>query len=79
MNRDMYPDPETLYINRSDSLCGNCRKGADPYSRSHDRVLGYNPEDGCGKVWSKVSTMSYGMDINTIIAEMRPDLEVAPL
>lgn len=74
-----YPDPDTLYINRSDSVCGNCGKGANPHSKSHDVVLGYNPEDGCGKVWTKVSTMSYGMGINDIIAQMRPDLEVVPL
>jgi len=78
----IYPDPETLYINRWDSTCGNCGGSANPKETAHFTLLGYGPQNGqpgCGAIWRKVSTMAYGDGINDIIRIMRPDLEWVPL
>jgi hypothetical protein len=83
MTEQLYPDPETLYINRSDTFCGNCHKGANPRDEAHWTQYGYGNGEfgtpGCGQVWRKVSTDSYGMGMNDIIRNMRPDLEWVPL
>ena len=69
----------TLYINRSDSRCGACNKGADPYEESHITLLGwYAVNDnmkGCGAVFDSVSS-DYN-DFGSLydrIEEIRPDL-----
>ena len=77
-----YYDPETLYINRSDSLCGTCGLGADPSEQGHKTLLGYGVQrdsGGCGAVWTKVSTQAYGSGIEEAAQTMRPDLEWVPL
>jgi hypothetical protein len=66
----------TLIINRSDTKCGNCGKGADPYAESHDVILGYPPiggGPGCGVRWAQVRSDYTGMEDRC--REMRPDLE----
>ncbi len=69
----------TLYINRSESRCGGCDKGADPYEESHITLMGWaainDNMKGCGAVYTSVSS-----DYNDItdlyggIKAMRPDL-----
>ena len=70
-------DPQTLYINRWDSRCGNCGWGADPCEKSHETLLpGYSsvhPEQGCGMVWTKVASDYAGM--KAPLSAWRPDLE----
>ena len=67
-----------LYIGRTSSMCGNCRKGADPHKRNHRTVLEYGPrngEPGCKVTWTHVSSDQYGDNLHDIIKGMRPDLE----
>lgn len=65
----------TLIINRSDSKCGNCNRGADPHDEAHVKCLGYAPQpEGCGVVWTHVTTDYTGDDIAERAQAMRPDL-----
>lgn len=66
---------ETLIINRFESRCGNCHKGADPREKSHETQLGYGKHDpkGCGAEWRFV-TSDY-TDMEQGVSAMRPDLE----
>ena len=65
-----------LFINRNDSECGSCRRGADPYETSHDTMLGYVPAGtkGCGEPFTAVSTHYLGLNMKERVMEMRPDL-----
>ena len=62
----------TLFINISDSRCGNCGKDADPYAEAHDRKLGWNPGEGCGAVFTHLSSDYVGFEDR--VRKMRPDL-----
>lgn len=69
----------TLFINKSDSRCGACNKGADPYEESHTTLMGwYAVNDnmkGCGAEFDSVSSDYYDVgDLKESIMEMRPDL-----
>lgn len=67
----------TLYVNRMDSKCGNCGRGADPHAECHDEVLCYAPikPEGCHVRWRYVSThYSDEGGLHQRISEMRPDL-----
>lgn len=66
----------TLIVNRSESRCGDCGRGADPHELSHDTVLGYGGPygPGCGVVWDSVASDYVGMHMQEITANMRPDL-----
>jgi len=69
----------TLYINKSESRCGYCSGGCDPYEEYHITLLGwsaYNDKmDGCGALFTEVSSDYVGMpDLVKHIKEMRPDL-----
>lgn len=63
---------EILFINRFDSYCGSCKKGADPDEKKHDTILGWAESypPGCGVTWTHVSTDYVGVDP----ARTRPDL-----
>ncbi len=67
----------TLIINRNDSRCGECKRGANPDEKTHDTVLGFNPdgEKGCGVEWDEVA--SFYTDMKKRVMEMRPDLKWA--
>lgn len=47
-----------LIINRSDSRCGNCGKGASPHENAHLTILGYAEHNspGCGEEWDSVES-----------------------
>lgn len=63
----------TLIINRSDSQCSNCGKGANPNAKHHTEVLGYGPaSEGCGQLFTHVTSNYYGM--RDVCEVMRPDL-----
>lgn len=69
----------TLFINRSDSRCGACNKGADPYEESHITLLGWHAVNdnmkGCGAEYDSVSTDYYNSsDLIGHIKDIRPDL-----
>jgi hypothetical protein len=69
----------TLYINRSDSRCGACDKGADPYEESHITLTGWfavnDNMKGCGAVYDSVSTDYFNSkDLIGDIKDIRPDL-----
>jgi hypothetical protein len=69
----------TLYINKSESRCGACDKGCDPYEESHITLLGwhaYNDKmQGCGAEFDSLSSDYYGWtELEEAIKEMRPDL-----
>ena len=64
-----------LFINRTDSECGNCRKGADPYEKAHDSVLGWGPTmPGCGETFTAVGSHYRGEGMEEAVRRMRPDL-----
>lgn len=71
----MTADPVVLIINRTDSKCGACGRGADPYAKSHDKVIGYKPGPGCGATWTHVTSSYRGGGIEEATLEMRPDLD----
>lgn len=65
-----------LLIGSSSSDCGMCGKGANPYAKTHDRIMAYGPnngEPGCGVEWTQVTSFYYGVE--DIVKQMRPDLE----
>ncbi len=69
----------TLFINKSESRCGECNKGCDPYEESHITLLGWHAVNdnmkGCGAIFTEVSSdyINFpGLDV--AIQEMRPDL-----
>jgi hypothetical protein len=69
----------TLYIDKSDSTCGACGKGADPYEESHITLVGWHAINGqtkgCGAVYDAVSShYSFLGGLEERIEEMRPDL-----
>lgn len=68
-----------LYINKSESRCGACSKGADPYELQHDTLLGWFARDdymkGCGAVFDAVSSDYVNFPgLDEDIQRMRPDL-----
>ena len=68
-----------LYINKSESRCGACDKGCDPYEESHITLLGWHATNdkmkGCGAEYTAVSTDYIGFPgLIDAIKEMRPDL-----
>ncbi len=69
----------TLYINKSESRCGACNKGADPYEESHLTIMGWSAINdkmrGCGAIFDAVdSDYNFLGDLVEAIQEMRPDL-----
>lgn len=69
----------TLYINKSDSRCGACNKGCDPYEESHITLLGWFATNdnmkGCGVEFTSVSTDYQNWEgLDEAIKLMRPDL-----
>lgn len=71
---------QTLFINPSNSKCGNCNKGATWREATHDTVLGYfpkgyDPGPGCGVRWVYVSTEYTGYAAVEAAKDCRPDLE----
>lgn len=67
----------TLFIEIWNSTCGNCGKGCDPDSKTHDKILDFhdNGKPGCGVEWKYVSSKFYGNQFESRLREMRPDLE----
>lgn len=69
----------TLYINKSESRCGACNGGADPYEESHITLLGWaainDKMKGCGVEFDSVSSDYVGFPgLKQAIIDMRPDL-----
>jgi hypothetical protein len=69
----------TLYINKSESRCGACDKGADPYEESHITLTGWfainDNMKGCGAEFDALSTDYVGFPgLEQEIQLMRPDL-----
>jgi hypothetical protein len=66
---------EALIINRSNSKCGACGKGASPHDTRHDDIVDWTPVPGggCGIEWRYV-TSAY-TNSEEWCREMRPDLE----
>jgi hypothetical protein len=66
--------PNTLYINRSDSVCGSCGRGCDPYELKHDTILEYSGGgEGCHAPYKYLASDYAGMQ--DACQDMRPDLE----
>jgi len=69
----------TLYINKSESRCGACGKGADPYEESHITLLGWfavnDKMKGCGATFDAVASDYFDFPgLKESIQKMRPDL-----
>jgi hypothetical protein len=66
----------TLYINRSDSVCGACGLTALPGDIRHETPCGWDQHPGCGAEFTAVSSHygDHSGGMYTRIREMRPDL-----
>lgn len=67
----------TLYVNRSDSRCGNCDRPATFRETTHATLLGYGPDNGqpgCGVQWEFLDTDYMNLDVS----HTRPDLPPRP-
>lgn len=66
----------TLYINRSDSVCGACNGNADPSEKRHTtRWAWAGSQPGCGAEFVALSSHYSDHDgLYARIREMRPDL-----
>jgi hypothetical protein len=74
----LYRQKHMLFVNLSDSRCGNCGRGADPYEKSHTTLLGYGVkagETGCGIEWQYIASDYVGCHADEWAARERPDLE----
>lgn len=72
-----YPDA-TLIISGWSSRCNACRKGANPYDKTHTTVLGYGVSEGevgCGVRWTHVASDMALPKGENMVAAMRPDLK----
>ena len=67
----------TLVINRFDSKCGNCGKGALPSQVTHDHIVGMHRgrEEGCHVVFTHVTSDYIGPGVEGMCKTVRPDLE----
>jgi hypothetical protein len=67
----------TLIINRNDSICGNCGKGANWSETHHNSQLGWgnHPKNGCDIKWKYLSTDYVDEEFIEHVKRMRPDLE----
>lgn len=69
---------QTLIINRSNSSCGNCGRGCNPHSKTHDVIYEYSPtsgeKSGCGIEWRYVRSDYIGDGMAEACKTMRPDL-----
>lgn len=67
-----------LFINRNDSKCGVCGKGALPYEKTHATIAAYNQTEngkpGCGAEWTHISSYYGGDGIKLASMKLRPDL-----
>jgi hypothetical protein len=71
-----YRKLNTLYINHSNSICGSCGRGADPYELKHDTILEYSGQsEGCHMEFKHLSSDYMGVRIEEAARDMRPDLE----
>lgn len=65
-----------LFINRSESRCGSCNGGADPYEDSHITLTGWRAindhMEGCGEPYTAVSSDYWGIEVD--VRAIRPDL-----
>lgn len=65
-----------LIINRFDSRCAACGKGADPFETTHNSIVTYgslNGLPGCGAYFTHVTSHYIGM--RDVVQSLRPDLE----
>lgn len=66
---------ETLFINKSDSFCGECGLPANPRELTHEKAW-WDGAKGCGIRWTKVSSEYIGLSgLKERVQQMRPDLE----
>ncbi|WP_030237573.1 hypothetical protein [Streptomyces sp. NRRL S-350] len=67
----------TLFINITDSRCGNCRKPTMPSDTHHRDISGWNrrPGGGCGARFINTAS-DYALVPAERLREMRPDLPV---
>lgn len=63
-----------LIIDRNDSRCSACGKGASPHENRHRTRLGYGDHDGmgCGALFTSVGSNYTGMYRH--VQPMRPDI-----
>lgn len=68
----------TLYIDKSESMCGGCGKGCDPYEESHITLLGWHAVNdkmkGCGAVYTELDSHYNMIGLIESIRDIRPDL-----
>lgn len=71
-----YP-PKTLVVDRFSSRCGDCGKSANPFSETHDVILGYgsdNGSPGCDVRWENVTSDYVSPNVKQEVTNLRPDL-----
>lgn len=64
-----------LVVNRSDSRCGACGKGANPNDTKHTRILSWGDKGaGCDVTWTHVTSDYAGGGIEEAIQADWPHL-----
>jgi len=65
----------TLIINRDESICGDCKGGADPTETFHFTRLGFPSGLGCRATFTETATHSFLTPTFTEgVRNLRPDL-----
>lgn len=81
MKCDKLP-PGTLIVSHWHTKCNNCGQDCNPDELDHQSVLGYVVPDGtegCGVIFTHITTMYIGDLEARLTKAMRPDLEFIPL
>jgi hypothetical protein len=65
-----------LIVSGSSTKCSVCGKGADYKEKTHRTVLGYGSDlgEGCGVLWTHITTGYIGGGIEDATRALRPDL-----
>jgi hypothetical protein len=63
-----------LTVGTCDSHCGACGKTCLPWEPAHTSRCGYDQHEGCGAVYTHVTTNYVAAGLAERILEMRPDL-----
>jgi hypothetical protein len=80
--RDHNLPAATVMVGRFHSHCNACGQECDPSTETHDRILGYGPNNGdagCGIAWQYVYSTYLGAGAEQATRSLRPDLEFIPI
>jgi hypothetical protein len=73
MLRNPHLPAGTILVGSFSSHCNNCGKDTSPHEKTHAKVIGYVPGEGCGVEFTHVASEYMGQE--ETVKAMRPDLE----